>query len=243
MLSGVTSRVPESTVRVVVVDDDDVTRRGLVELLGDQPEIEITGVLNHIEAVRWTDEWARVDVAMVDACDERRTDDQFPGVAVVEQIRRYRRSQETLVIVRTGQFFDDAVRRRMGEARADYFFHRSELQDAEDLRAVVLHPDRFRPGVPELNDPAAVLRYGVSRATRVNEAVARALQGGLGHPAPIRSARSRALIRQRTEFNKTARLVPINADGTEPDRNQRDPSMPQITRFLDWATRAKTFGS
>ena len=25
-----------------------------------------------------------------------------------------------------------------------------------------------------------------------------------------------------------------------PDRNQTDPSMPQIARFLQWATRAKT---
>jgi hypothetical protein len=76
----------------------------------------------------------------------------------------------------------------------------------------------------------------------VNEAVARAIEGGLGHAAPGPSGRSRALLRARSEFNKAARLIPVNADGTEPDRNQRDPSMPQITRFLDWATRAKTQG-
>jgi hypothetical protein len=32
--------------------------------------------------------WERADVAVVDAADHRREDDQFPGVAVVEHARR-----------------------------------------------------------------------------------------------------------------------------------------------------------
>jgi DNA-binding NarL/FixJ family response regulator len=227
-------------IRVAVVDDDDVSRRGLVELLGEQPDVHVVAALTHLEAVTWTQRWDVVDVAIVDACDERRSDDQFPGVSVVEGIRARRSRDETRVIVRTGQFFDDAVRRRMREADADYFFHRSELQDVSALRAVVLHPERFRSGVPDVADPSGMLRLGVGRTTRVNQAVAAAVEGGLVEAVSDRSTGSRSLARRRHSFNQTARLCPMNSDGTVPDRNQTDPSMPQIARFLQWATRTKT---
>jgi DNA-binding NarL/FixJ family response regulator len=227
------------TTRVAVVDDDDVTRRGLVELLDDQPEIEVTGALSHVEALAWEQQWTEVDVAIVDACDERQVGDQFPGVEVVGRIRRFSGSHRTTIVVRTGQFFDDAVRRRMGEAHADYFFHRSELQDVKDLRDVVLHPERFRAGVPEVADPEVVLRFGVNRTSRVNDAVAMAFDGGPDGEAQQPAPSIRGRMRRRHQFNQVARLTPVNSDGTAPDRNQSDPSMPQITRFLEWATRSK----
>lgn len=192
-------------IRVAVVDDDDVRRRGLIELL-----------------------------------DERRTDDQSPGVAVVEAIRARRSPCQTRVIVRTGQFFDDAVRRRMREADADadYFFHRSELQDVAAIRDVVL-PDRLRPGVPDEADPAGIQRLGVGRASRVNHAVSTAIDTGLMEAISERDLPSRALARRR-RFDETARPYPMHSNGTVPDRNQSDPSLPQIAGFLQWATRAKS---
>ena len=222
--------------RVAVVDDDEVNRRGLVALLDEQIGIEVTGVLTHHEALAWGEEWHDIDVAIVDACDERQVHDHFPGVAVVARIRTFRTSAETLVIVRTGHFFDDAVRRRMGEARADFFFHRSELQDADALRDAVLHPERIRAGVPDADDPAGLIRLGVGRTTRVNEAVSDASAHGLLGAA---SNGRRLRTRRREEFNTVARLTPMNADGTLPDRNQSVPSLPQIGRFLEWATRTK----
>lgn len=224
--------------RVAVVDDDEVNRRGLVGLLEDQAGIEVTGVVTHHEALAWGEKWKGIDVAVVDACDERQLHDHFPGVAVVARIRTFRTPGETLVIVRTGQFFDDAVRRRMGEARADFFFHRSELQDAAALRDVVLHPERFRPGVPDVDDPAGLLRLGVGRTTRVNQAVIEASAQGLFGSAETSYGR-RLRSRRREEFNTVARLTPMNADGTMPNRNQSVPSRPQIDRFLEWATRSK----
>jgi carotenoid cleavage dioxygenase-like enzyme len=50
---------------------------------------------------------------------------------------------------------DDAVRRRMREARADFFYHRSEMAEAGALRAAVLRPDRARRAVPAPRDPEA----------------------------------------------------------------------------------------
>jgi hypothetical protein len=40
-------------------------------------------------------------------------------------------------------------------------------------------------------------------------------------------------------FNRVARLNPVNADGTIPDRDQDEPSLPQIERFLEWASKSK----
>jgi DNA-binding NarL/FixJ family response regulator len=42
--------------RVVVVDDDDISRRGLTELLADRPELIVAGSLVHDEALEWDTE-------------------------------------------------------------------------------------------------------------------------------------------------------------------------------------------
>lgn len=226
--------------RVVVVDDDDISRRGLAELLDDRPELDVAGSLVHEEALEWDDEWDAVDIAIVDAADSRRADDHFPGVGVVDHIRRRRSSEQTLVIVLTGHFFDDAVRRRMREAQADFFYHRSELQASADLYRAILHPEQARSGVPDGTDPEAQFRLGIVEGTRINDAVSFARSTGLRDKLTGRQGdRSRSWARLRTSFNDVAHLNPVNADGTPPERQQRDPSLTQIERVLEWATRAK----
>jgi CheY-like chemotaxis protein len=226
--------------RVVVVDDDDISRRGLTELLADRPELEVAGSMVHDEALEWDSEWDTVDIALVDAADSRRDDDHFPGVGVVDHIRRRRSREQTMVIVLTGHFFDDAVRRRMREAQADFFYHRSELQESADLYQAILHPEQARSGVPDEMDPESQFRLGVVRSTRINEAVRYSRSTGLGGKLIGREGdRSRSWSRLRTSFNDVAHLNPVNADGTPPDRHQRDPSLTQIERFLNWATRTK----
>jgi CheY-like chemotaxis protein len=226
--------------RVVVVDDDDISRRGLAELLSDRPEIEVVGSLVHSDALEWASEWDSVDTALVDAADSRRDDDHFPGVGVVDHIRRRRNRTETMVIVLTGHFFDDAVRRRMREAEADFFYHRSELQDSADLYKAILHPELSRSGVPDGVDPEAEFRLGVVSGTRTNDAVRYAHSTNLEARLLRRGGdRSRSWARLRTSFNDVAHLHPVNADGTPPERDQRDPSLTQIERFLHWATRVK----
>jgi DNA-binding NarL/FixJ family response regulator len=225
--------------RVVVVDDDDISRRGLSEILADQAGIEIAAALDHHKAATWSGEWDGIDVAVVDAADERRRGDQFPGVAVVEAIRRYRSPDETMVVVITGHFFDDAVRRRMREAQADYFYHRSELADAGSLVSAVLQPDGGHHHVPDETDHEALHRLGITNATRVNQAVRYAGEVG-GATGLLRGRTSRrAADRLRAAFNTAARLQPVNQDGAPPERAQDHPSLPQIQRFLDWATKAK----
>jgi len=227
--------------RVVIVDDDDISRRGFAELLADRPELEVIGMLDHQAAVGWgAPEWAPVDVALVDAADERADSDHFPGVGVVEAIRAARTPNETIVVVVTGHFFDDALRTRMREAGADFFYHRSQFYDVERLYRVLLHPEAERASVPPPVNTEALFRVGITPSTRVNEAIR--LAGSLASPTPpagLGPRRSRAWLRYRSMFNEVARLNPVNADGTVPERDQHDPSLPQIERFLQWATRAK----
>lgn len=85
---------------VVVVDDDDISRRALTELLADRSEIEVVGVFDHDSALSAPLEWSDVDVALIDAADERRPDDHFAGVAVVEHIRARAGTRQPTVIVR-----------------------------------------------------------------------------------------------------------------------------------------------
>ena len=224
--------------RVVVVDDDDISLRGLGELLADHPAIEVAALLSHDAALQWDGSWDDVDVAIVDAADERRADDHFAGVAVVEHVRRISGTHAPVIIVVTGHFFDDAVRRRMREAEADFFYHRSEVQDTASLYAAVLHPDAARMGVPDVRDPETLFRHGIVASSRVNDGVqavrALDLAGSLG-----RGSRSRPRSRLRQVFNRSARLNPVNRDGTVPERQQDAPSFPQIERFFEWATRSK----
>jgi len=220
--------------RIVIVDDDDIQRRGMAEYLADRPELDVVGVLDHDEALLWDHEWDGVDIALVDAADPLRENDQFPGVQVADRIRKRRSSEQTKVIVVTGQFFDDAVRRRMREAGADYFYHRADLHRKEGLYKAVLQSERS--GIPDDLDPQSIIRMGVGRTTRVNDAVRLSESRDAQTP---RNRRSRAWTNYRRTFNQVARLHPMNTDGTPPHREQEEPSITQIERFLNWATKIK----
>lgn len=221
------------TRRVAIVDDDDISRRGVAELLREHPDVSVVAVMTHDEALQAEVSWDGVDVVLVDAADPRRTDDQFPGVAVVSAVRAQAAPGVTIVVL-TGHYLDDALRTRMREARADFFVYRDEIQSVDRLHELVMRPPPQHAGVPAPLDPEALRRRGISSSTRVNEGVAflrsrgRFAQGG-----------RRAATRMRRDFNDAARLTPTNRDGSMPDREQDSPGTPQIDRFWEWATRAK----
>ena len=228
----------QKPVTVAIVDDDDINRHGMTGLLACD-RISVVAALSHAEALDWTEGWRGVDLALVDAADDRARDDHFPGVAVVERIRRHAGSLVTVVVF-TGHFFDDAVRRRMWEAGADFFYHRSEVGDVRVLHQVVLDPEAGRR-VPPPRDPDEQFRLGVTDATRVNRAVHHAVETDLeGTLADRSQPRSRRWLRLRRDFNRQALLTPRTAEGHVPDRLPDLPSLPQIGRFLVWATRSKT---
>ncbi|MCO5971372.1 response regulator [Actinoallomurus soli] len=224
---------------VIIVDDDVVNRLGMAAVLSASDQVRLVADLDHDQAMTVTDLWHDADVVLVDAADHRREHDQFPGVAVVEHIRRHGPSRLTVIAV-TGHFFDDAVRRRMREARADFFYHRADMADPDRLREAVLRPEAARRKMPGPFDPEAQFRHGVSDHSRVNQAVEFALENALEERLAERAEpRSRRWLRLRAEFNRVARLTPITGDGRLPDRRQDEPSLPQISRFIAWATKVK----
>lgn len=229
----------ETCRRVIVVDDDAVNRLGMAAVLSASGTVRLVATLDHDQALTETDLWREADVVLVDAADHRRAHDQFPGVAVVEHVRRHGADRLTIIAV-TGHFFDDAVRRRMREARADFFYHRADMADPDALCDAVLRPEVARRVLPGPRDPEAQFRHGVTDHTRVNQAVEFALDNALENRIAERAEpRSRRWLRLRAEFNRVARLTPVTGDGRLPDRRQDQPSLPQISRFIAWATKVK----
>ncbi|TDD07481.1 response regulator [Nonomuraea deserti] len=228
--------------RVAVVDDDYYVRLGVTTFLRDRAEIGAVTALDHPAALAFGDGWREVDVALVDAADDRRADDQFPGVAVVEEIRRRCDPGRPRVVVVTGHAYDEAVRRRMREAGADFLYDRRDVLDPQAMLAAVLRPGRAAGSSTPRQEGRTrdEERLGVSRLTRVNAAVAYALAEDLpGRLAERANPRGRAWERVRAEFGRVARIATVNADGLPPDREQDLPSLRQIERFLTWATRIK----
>jgi CheY-like chemotaxis protein len=223
-----------------VVNSDVINRRGIASLLCECPGLTVVAAVSHTCALQQLT-WDNVDVALIGAADERRLDDQFPGVGVAQHIRRIRSSLQTSIVVITEHYFDDALRRRTHETSADSFHYRRQMADTRALRDLVLHARETPCGVPPVLYAEALFCLGVTESTRVNRAVAFALEHDLQTQLAARAQpRSRYWLRLRAEFNHHARLNPVTADGLPPDRDQHLPSLLQIARFLTWATKVKT---
>ena len=223
--------------RVVVVSDDDVNRVGLTAVLAAHPQIEADIGVRH-DQVRSRVAWAALDAVIVDVDDAHNRADQFPGVETVEMVRRHLPPRRTRVIALTNEYHHDALRIRMREAGADALYPRPTFGLADTLYRAVLSPPSGWDGIPDPLDFEQLVRIGVGRWSRVNAGV-RFIND---NPRPmiegrVAGPRSRAWLRWRGEFNKVARLNPVTADGRAPERNTEVPSLPQIFRFYQWATR------
>lgn len=222
--------------RVVVVDDNEVYRTGMEEILREHDDIEVVAALGHDAALERSCEWwDGVEVALVDLADVReQVGDQFPGVHVIEAIRRCRTSNQTLVVAYTFHVMSGAARRRAREAQADFFYDREELSPRDVLYQVVLRPDEARRGVPPPVDPAELDELGITLATDLNAAL------DPDRWAELQAAKRkgpREKIRARTAYNKVARLEVRNRDGSTPGREQRVPGWYQLERVWEWGTR------
>lgn len=228
--------------RVVLVDDNELTRAGYAEILRTSPGIELVAAVGHADALAWTEEWAAVDVAIVDAADEGSERDQFPGVAVVRRARACQGRGRPTVVVVTGHFMNDGLRHRMHEAQADFFFLRADLRSADALRDVVLHPERHRRGVPPVTDPETPELLGVDGADLErlvsyvdDHGLHAALGGGEGRRA---EPRSRAWLRHRRAMTEASGVRPRNVTtGNLPGESQRWASIRQLSRIYRWAAR------
>ncbi len=232
--------------RVVIVDDNEITRAGTADLLSSHADIEIVAALDHTAALAWKSRWNNVDVVIVDAADETLAGDQFPGIEVVCRVREHAAPAHPTVVVLTGHFLDDGLRHRMWEAGADFYYSRTEITTGEMLQTVVLRPGDQRR-VPTPADANRLAALGVTPASSVNDFVrhverdalavtldssARMKQG----PAP---ERSRWWYRLRVALSRSGKFRAVNADGASPHRDQDLPSVAQLRRIYEWAARSK----
>lgn len=227
-----------------MVDNDEIMRAGTRSILAGTHGIDLVAVLSHDEALDWSGSWEAVDVAIVDASDQRRDADQFPGVSVVRAIRSS--GAPTLVVVLTGQYLHPGLRRRMWEAGADFFFARDEGMTADELVSVVLRPhEHRRVQLTEGNLPPDL---GVTSETSVNSLVdllgapevRAALQPEMRKKADPHGERSRWWNRVRRLASGPAGLRPVKASG-EPAPDLESPSVTQLRRFWAAMTRADHF--
>lgn len=182
---------------------------------------------------------------LVDAADEDRAGDQFPGVEVVRHIRAVCTDSPPIIIVITGHFLHDGLRYRMAEAGADFYFFRGNLRSADGLLDIVLHPDRYRRGVPPLNDADQLRLLGLAAGTNLDGLVAYVDQHHLGaaldDTSPVRhEPRGRHWLRQRKAIAAAGSIKAVNiTTGDMPFRGGAEPSWRQLRRVFSWAARVR----
>jgi DNA-binding NarL/FixJ family response regulator len=232
------------TTRVVIVDDRRWTRQGFADDLATSPQVAVVAALDHRQALTQDIRWDSVDVVVVDAGDERRSRDQFPGVTVVRHVRAQQDPARppTIVIV-TGYYYDDGLRHRMAEAKADLFFLRTEINSAEELVDIVVNPKHYKRPVPRVADTRRRRLLGVTWRSNVETFVEEVNDAKLDKVLEGKQTVSRrALFQVRARLTKNARLDPVNLTtgfGRAGKHQQQASSRPQLFQLWKWSARIK----
>jgi CheY-like chemotaxis protein len=231
----------------VVIDDNELNLPGFERAFGQRAEIELVAACDHEAALAWAGDWASVDVVVLDAADEDRVGDQFPGVAVVRRIRASAGSGAPVVVVVTGHYFHDGLRHRMRAAGADLFFLRSDIRSNEALVDIVLQPGSYRRPVPVVADAGRPCQLGLAPDSDLEGFLGYVEAQGLGpvldHRAGRPEPRSRRWSRHREAAAVAGRIEPVNLTTGDRPRGHDIPSIRQLKRLWDWAARVKRPGS
>lgn len=198
----------------------------------------MVAALTHDQAWQWTGAWAEVDAAVVDAADDRRAGDQFPGVGLVRHVRA---AGVGLVVVVTAHYFHDGLRFRMADAGADLYFLRDDLRSAEELVAAVTEPERHRRGVPPLRDAGELAVLGIGARSDVESFVDYVEGHGIGpdlDPGPAGAPEPRRRwIRHRAGSARAGRIDAVNLTTGAGSPHRDVPSRGQLRRLWRWAAR------
>ena len=211
--------MPSYLPRVVIVDDDLWIREGRAAALRACGTVDIVATADHPTAQSAVALWDDVDVVIVDAWDHRAGFDHFPGVAVVEQVRRHRRPDQTTVIVVTGHVVNMMLRARMTEAGADFLYGHDDVADLDDLIGIIFQPDPCRsPAV----SPADLARMGIAPGSRPNAALTWVRTHDLTNAFDAESQKAlgisrRAIMHIRREIGTLARVTDQTTSGREHD--------------------------
>jgi DNA-binding NarL/FixJ family response regulator len=151
------------TVRVFLLDDHELVRRGVAQLLSNHDDLEVVGEAGTAdEAIRRVDA-LRPDVAVLDV---RLGEDEMDGIEVCREIRS--RHEETACVMLTSFADDDALFASIMAGAAGYVLKQirgAELADA--IRRVARGESLLDPAVtarvldrvrePKADDPLAAL--------------------------------------------------------------------------------------
>lgn len=139
---------PERPIRVVVVDDHPVVRRGLAALIESLPGLEVAGEASDGESAVREVLLARPDVVLMDV--------QMPGLSGIEATKRIGVSAPEVPVLMLTMYDDDAtVFTAMQVGARGYLLKGADQDEIERaLRAVVAGEAIFGPGVA-----ARVLSY------------------------------------------------------------------------------------
>jgi DNA-binding NarL/FixJ family response regulator len=222
--------------KVAVVDDDLWVRLGRAAALSREPGIEVVEMDPH-SAVEFGVGWAEIDVALVDAHDESEPFDRFPGVHVVEEIRRHDELVRTQVVVISGHCENVFLRLRMAEAGADYFYDHEDVRDLESLITAIRSPTTsHRVVFPDASDLAKV---GLRPGARPNAALHYLEVEGLDDAFVMKQSLKalelsrRSVIRIRREVARLGGLKTMRPTG--PSRNLIAPEWRAVVDFVDRA--------
>jgi len=140
-------------IRVLVVDDHPVVRRGIQSLLAEEPDIEVVG-----EAVNGKDALAKVDHLKPDVILMDLVMPEMGGIEAIQQITA--RHTEARILVMTSFAADDKVFPSIKAGALGYLLKDSDPEDLiRMIRQVArgelsIHPTIARKVIQELNRPA-----------------------------------------------------------------------------------------
>jgi DNA-binding NarL/FixJ family response regulator len=132
---------PERQIRVLVVDDHPVVRRGLTALIESLPGLEVAGEASDGESAVREALLARPDVVLMDV--------QMPGLSGIEATKRIGVSMPDVPVLMLTMYDDDATVFTAMQAGARGYLLKGADQDEIEraLRAVVAGEAIFGPGV------------------------------------------------------------------------------------------------
>ncbi|MEQ1785443.1 MAG: hypothetical protein ABL966_00195 [Acidimicrobiales bacterium] len=227
--------------RVVLVEDDEWSRRGLRDGLADLDSFDPIFALSHAEATASGPEWHRAELTLVGAEGGSDRFDRFTGVRVVQEIRAHCTRRENVVVVLAGGAPNPLLHLRAAEAGADHVIRREDVPDLAHLEAALLRPGdgiRFDPEVR-----AYLKHFGLSPSSRLNAGLAyveaAGLAGTMGQlgPRDAQSITRRRAISTREAFTRIVGVQAVDS-GSGAITQRLLPSWKQVTTVIAMARGA-----